>query len=155
MLGPMVNPSRPQNQMVGVYSLELARMYNYLYQKDDVKYCIVHSLDGYDEISLTGLFKVLTSSSDKMLSPEDLGMPVLKPKDLAGTGDISGTSEIFMNVLKGKGTEAQNLAVIANSALGLATYFPNKEMSQCIEEAKDSLLGGKALRVFNKLISLQ
>jgi anthranilate phosphoribosyltransferase len=155
MLGPMVNPSRPQNQVVGVFSLELARMYNYLYQKGDVNYCIVHSLDGYDEISLTGSFKALTASSDRLLSPASMGLPVFKPSELAGKGDVSGTSEIFMNVLTGKGTEAQNSVVIANSALSLATYFPEKDMSQCVEDANASLLGGGALKVFNKLISLQ
>jgi anthranilate phosphoribosyltransferase len=155
MLGPMVNPSRPQNQVVGVFSLELARMYNYLYQKGDVNYCIVHSLDGYDEISLTGSFKALTASSDQLLSPASMGLPVFKPSELAGKGDVSGTSEIFMNVLTGKGTEAQNSVVIANSALSLATYFPEKDMCQCVEDANASLLGGGALKVFNKLISLQ
>ncbi len=155
MLGPMVNPSRPQNQVVGVFSLELARMYNYLYQKSNVNYCIIHSLDGYDEISLTGSFKALTRSSDRMLSPASLGMPELKPTELAGTGEISGTSNIFMKVLEGKGTAAQNSVVISNSAISLATYFPQKEMDQCIEEAKSSLLGGKALKVFNQLISMQ
>lgn len=155
MLGPMVNPSRPQNQVVGVFSLELARMYNYLYQKGDVNYCIVHSLDGYDEISLTGPFKALTTSSDQLISPSNIGMPVFQPSELAGKGDVAGTSEIFMNVLTGKGTEAQNSVVIANSALSLATYFPGQEMSQCAEDAKASLLGGKALNVFNRLISMQ
>ena len=155
MLGPMVNPSRPQNQVVGVFSLELARMYNYLYQKSNVNYCIIHSLDGYDEISLTGSFKALTCSTDRMLTPSSLGLPELKPEELAGTGDVAGTSEIFLKVLTGKGTEAQNAVVIANSAMSLSTYFPEKEMSQCVEEAKSSLLGNKALNVFNKLIALQ
>ena len=155
MLGPMVNPGRPQNQIVGVFSLELARMYNYLYQKSDVNYCIIHSLDGYDEISLTGDFKVLTNKSDRILSPSNIGMPIVKAEELAGSGDVPGTSAIFVNVLNGKGTSAQNSAVIANAALALATYFPGKEIEACIEEARSSLLGGKALKVFTKLISLQ
>jgi anthranilate phosphoribosyltransferase len=155
MLGPMVNPSRPQNQVVGVFSLELARMYNYLYQKGDINYCIIHSLDGYDEISLTGAFKALSISADRMVTPEDLGLPELQPSELAGTGDIPGTSAIFMKVLTGQGTEAQNSVVIANAAMSLLTYYPHKEMIQCIEEARSSLLGGKALQVFNQLISMQ
>jgi anthranilate phosphoribosyltransferase len=155
MLGPMVNPSRPKNQIVGVFSLELARMYNYLYQKTNVNYCIVHSLDGYDEISLTGDFKVQTRSSEQILSPSNLGMLPLKPEDLAGSGDVTGTANIFINVLNGKGTAAQNAAVIANSGMALATYFPVKGIEQSLEDAKSSLLKGKALRVFNKLIELQ
>ncbi len=155
MLGPMVNPGRPQNQVVGVFSLELARMYNYLYQKSNVNYCIIHSLDGYDEISLTGDFKVLTNKSDQILSPTVLGMEVVKADALAGSGDIPGTASIFMNVLTGKGSPVQNAVVISNAAMALATYFPGKEIGACIEDAKLSLTGGKALKVFNNLISMQ
>ncbi len=155
MLGPMVNPGRPQNQIVGVFSLELARMYSYLYQKSDVNYCIIHSLDGYDEISLTGDFKVLSNKSDRILTPFHLGMQVVKPEELAGTGDVPGTAAIFVNVLKGKGTLAQNSVVISNAAIALATYFPEKEIEECLEDAKSSLHGGKALKIFTKLISLQ
>jgi len=155
MLGPMVNPGRPQNQIVGVFSLELARMYNYLYQKSDVNYCIIHSLDGYDEISLTGDFKVLTNKSDRILSPSSLGMPVVRPEELAGSGDIPGTAAIFVKVLNGNGTEAQNSVVISNAAMALSTYFPGKGIEVCLEEARSSLLGGKALKVFSRLISLQ
>jgi anthranilate phosphoribosyltransferase len=130
-------------------------MYNYLYQKGDVNYCIIHSLDGYDEISLTGAFKALSISAERMVTPQDLGLPELQPSELAGTGDIPGTSAIFMKVLTGQGTEAQNAVVIANAAMSLSTYFPHKEMSQCNEDARSALLGGKALKVFNQLIYLQ
>jgi len=155
MLGPMVNPGRPQNQIVGVFSLELARMYNYLYQMSDVNYCIIHSLDGYDEISLTGDFKVLTNKSDRILSPSNLGMPIVKSDELAGSGDVPGTAAIFMNVLNGNGTKVQNSVVTSNAAMALSTYFPGKRIEDCLEAAKSSLLGGKALKTFTKLISLQ
>jgi anthranilate phosphoribosyltransferase len=155
MLGPMVNPSRPQNQIVGVFNLELARMYNYLYQKSDINYSILYSLDGYDEISLTGEFKVLSNKVDMLMNPSDLGLPIVKPEDIAGTGDVKGTAELFINVLEGKGTEAQNSVVIANSAMAINCYFPEKSMEQSVEEAKSSLLGGKALGVFKNLIELQ
>jgi anthranilate phosphoribosyltransferase len=155
MLGPMVNPSRPQNQIVGVFSLELARMYNYLYQKSDVNYCIIHSLDGYDEISLTGDFKVLTNKSDRILSPSSLGMNLVRAEELAGSGDVPGTAAIFVNVLNGNGSMAQNSAVISNAAMALSTYFPEKGIEECLEAAKSSLLGGQALKIFSKLISLQ
>jgi anthranilate phosphoribosyltransferase len=155
MLGPMVNPGRPQNQIVGVFSLELARMYNYLYQKSNINYCIIHSLDGYDEISLTGDFKVLTNKSDRILSPSNLGMPVVKAAELAGSGDVPGTAAIFVKVLNGEGTAAQNSVVISNAAMALSIYFPEKGVEECLEAAKSSLLGGKALNVFTKLISLQ
>ena len=155
MLGPMVNPSRHQNQVVGVFSLELARMYYYLYQKSNINYCIINSLDGYDEISLTSDFKALTNNTDRTLSPSYLGMPDLKPEDLAGTGDVPGTAAIFMKVLTGQGTIAQNSVVISNSAMALMTYFPKKEIAQCIIEARNSLMEGKALKIFTNLIALQ
>ena len=155
MLGPLVNPGKPQNQIVGVFSLELARMYNYLYQKSNVNYCIIHSLDGYDEISLTGDFKALTNNSDRMYSPFDLGMATLKPEELAGSGDVPGTAAIFKDVITGKGTTAQNSVVIANSAMALATYFPGKGIEECIGMAKASLVEGMALKVLNQLISIQ
>ncbi len=155
MLGPMVNPGRPQNQVVGVFSLELARMYNYLYQKSDVNYCIIHSLDGYDEISLTGDFKVLGYKTDQILSPLSLGMDTFKAVELAGSGDVPGTAAIFTNVLEGRGTAAQNSVVISNAAMAIKTYFPGMSLEQAVEQAKSSLLGGKALNVFTKLISMQ
>lgn len=155
MLGPMVNPGRPQNQIVGVFSLELARMYNYLYQKNNINYCIIHSLDGYDEISLTGDFKVLTNKSDRILSPSNLGMDIVKTEELAGSGDVPGTAAIFVKVLNGEGTTTQNSVVISNAAMALSTYFPEKDVEECLEAAKSSLLGGKALNIFTKLISLQ
>ncbi len=155
MLGPLVNPGRPQNQIVGVYSLELARMYNYLYQKSSINYAIIHSLDGYDEISLTGDFKMLTNKSDRILSPSLLGMKLVQPEELAGTGDVPGTARIFKEVLEGRGTESQNAVVVSNAAMALATYFPGKELEECLEDAKSSLLSGKALKVLTKLLSLQ
>ena len=155
MLGPMVNPSRPQNQVVGVFSLELARMYNYLYQKSAINYTIIHSLDGYDEISLTGDFKVLGKKSDRILSPSSLGMDVVKAEELAGSGDVPGTAAIFMKILEGRGTIPQNSVVISNAAMALATYYPEKGLDACLEAAKSSLMGGKALKIFTKLISFQ
>lgn len=155
MLGPMVNPGRPQNQVVGVFSLELARMYNYLYQKSNINYCIIHSLDGYDEISLTGDFKVLSNKSDQILSPSSLGMDVTKPGELVGSGDVPGTAAIFTDVLEGRGTIPQNSVVLSNAAMALKTYFPEKGIEQCVEDARSSLMGGKALKIFTKLISLQ
>ncbi|GET20788.1 anthranilate phosphoribosyltransferase [Prolixibacter denitrificans] len=155
MLGPMVNPSQPKNQMVGVFSLELGRMYSYLYQKSDKNFCILHSLDGYDEISLTGEFKMQTNYVDRLLSPSDIGLPKVQPEELASTGDIPGTAKIFTDVLNGKGTEAQNSAVIANSAMALHCVEPQKSIEQCIEEARSSLAGKKALKIFTQLMEIQ
>ena len=153
MLGPMVNPSFPKKQMVGVFSLELARLYNYLFQQSGNQYAIIHSLDGYDEISLTSDFKMITNLAEQTISPESLGMQKVKPEDLKGGNSIPEATEIFTNILAGKGTEVQNNVVITNSAMGLACYYPGKSMNECIEMAKDSLFGLKAQTALKKLLA--
>ena len=153
MLGPMVNPSFPKNQMVGVFNLELQRLYGYLYQQTDKNYSIVHALDGYDEISLTGKTKVISNTSEIMFSPEDLEISKIKQNDIYGGNSVKDAAEIFLNVIKGKGTEPQNNVVCANAGLAIAT---SKQIShkQGFELAKDSLLSGKAKQSLDKLIEL-
>lgn len=154
MLGPLVNPSFPQNQLVGVYSLELARIYQYLYQQTGKNYCIIHSLDGYDEISLTGYFKSITQNGECLLSPKDYGMKTVKPEDIFGGDTVPEAAGIFTNILEGRGTEAQNNVVLANAASALKCYCPGKEMEQCLEEVRVSLFEGKAAKVLSTLLNL-
>ncbi len=153
MLGPMVNPSFPKNQMVGVFNLELLRLYGYLYQNTDKKYSIVHALDGYDEISLTGTTKVISNKSETMFSPEDLGVEKIEQKAIFGGSTVKDAAKIFINVISGKGTEAQNNVVCANAGLAIATA---KEIShkEGFEMAKESLLSRKAKEKLDKLIEL-
>lgn len=151
ILGPMTNPSFPQNQLVGVYDLETARLYNYIYQQTDRNYNIIFSLDGYDEISLTGQFKVLGKNSELMLQPRDLGFPTISPEAIFGGDTVEEAAAIFVNVLNGKGTEAQNNVVIANAAFALKTTEAFGDIEQCIETAKSSLFGGKALKVLKQI----
>jgi anthranilate phosphoribosyltransferase len=153
MLGPMVNPSFPRKQMVGVYSLDLARLYNYLYQQTDKQFAIVHSLDGYDEVSLTGPFKVITNTKDSILTPADFGMNTVNAMDIGGGDTVQEAAEIFINILEGKGTDSQNQVILANTALALSCYYPGKSLPDCVEQAKDSLFGQKAFTVFKKLLN--
>jgi len=155
MLGPTVNPSFPKRQLVGVYSLELARLYNYLYQETDVKYAIVHSLDGYDEVSLTSPFKYIPDGIEQILSPEDLNYRYFKPSDLAGGKTVQESALIFKNVLECKGSEAQNSVVLANSQLAIKCCFSDKTQEECRNIAEDSLFNRKALQSFNTLIKMQ
>ena len=127
MLGPMVNPAFPKNQLVGVFNLELARMYGYLYQNTDKNFTILHSLDGYDEISLTGATKVISNHSERMLEASDFEVSQLKANEIAGGESIESSAIIFTNILKGKGTEAQNNVVCANAGMAIAT---SKDLSQ-------------------------
>lgn len=153
MLGPLVNPSQPQNQLVGVFNLEVARIYNYLLQETSVNYGIVYSLDGYDEISLTGGFKLFTKENEQLIAPEDLGLKRLKQADIFGGDSVKEAAKIFVSILDGEGTEAQNNVVLANAAFALKTFDKNKSFDNAFEEATSSLLGLKAKECLKSLIN--
>jgi anthranilate phosphoribosyltransferase len=153
MLGPMVNPAFPKKQMVGVFSLELARLYAYLYQQTDKNFVIVHSLDGYDEISLTGDFKMISNVREQVLAPEQLGLQKLDATQLFGGNTVAEAGKIFMDVLQGKGTLAQNTAVIANAGIALYGANPKLDLEDALATAKESLESKKALKSFERLLS--
>ena len=153
MLGPMVNPSFPKNQLVGVFNLELLRMYSYLYQNTDINYTILHALDGYDEISLTGPTKVVRNTSETMISPDLFGVEILNQSDIYGGDSVKAAANIFTDVLTGKGTKAQNNVVCANAAMAIATVT-QKSVEDSFGLAKDSLLGGKAKEKFERLVRI-
>ena len=153
MLGPMVNPSFPKHQLLGVYSLEILRLYSFLYQKTNKNYNIIFALDGYDEISLTGKAKLISNYSETIFSPEDLGLDTVNQSDIFGGETIKDAANLFMNIISGKGAEAQNNVVCANAGLAIAT---TKQIShkEGFELAKESLLFGKAKQSLDKLIEL-
>ena len=152
MLGPMVNPAQPKNQFVGVFSLELARLYGYLYQQTDKSYSIIHSLDGYDEVSLTSDFKVINNQGENVLSPAQLGLKQHLPAAISGGKTVAEAARIFEDVLNGSGSEAQNQAVIANATLALQTANRSLSLDEAREKAEASLFSGKAKQIFKKLI---
>jgi anthranilate phosphoribosyltransferase len=153
MLGPMVNPSFPKKQLVGVFSLELARLYGYLYQKTDKQFVILHALDGYDEVSLTGAFKKITHLQEEIVQPEDLGMNRIQPEAIFGGETVEESAKIFENILKGEGTKAQNNVVIANSAMALQCG-KGYSTAEALERATESLESGKALKAFKRILDL-
>lgn len=153
MLGPMVNPSFPRKQLVGVFSLELARLYGYLYQDMEGRFSILHALDGYDEISLTGPFKMISNEGERVLNPENIGLPTLNANSILGGGTIQESAKIFENILKGKGTKSQNSVVLANSAAALVTAEEGLSFADAVEKAEEVLLSGKALEVFEGLVN--
>ncbi|MEJ7645628.1 MAG: anthranilate phosphoribosyltransferase [Chryseolinea sp.] len=152
MLGPMVNPSFPTLQLVGVFNLELARQYGYLYQNTDKQFLILHSLDGYDEVSLTGPFKYFSNLGEKIMEPADLGLSRLKYEDIRGGSTVAESAQVFMDVLEGKGTEAQKSAVVANAGMALYTASQNDGILQAVSRAKEALESGKALKAFKRLM---
>ncbi len=153
MLGPMVNPAFPKNQMVGVFNLELARMYGYLYQNTDKNFTVLHALDGYDEISLTGNTKTISNYTESMLKPSDFGVKPVTMKQIVGGDNVEDSAKIFVDILQGKGTEAQNNVVCANAGIAIATV-QNLTPREGFEKAKESLLRGNGLNALKKLQAL-
>lgn len=153
MLGPMVNPAFPKRQLVGVFSLELARKYGYLYQHTDKQFVVLHSLDGYDEISLTGAFKYFHNNGEQLADAADLGLPTVTYEQIGGGDSVADSAKIFMDVLEGKGTPAQNAAVIANAGMALYCADQQAGLLNSVAKAKEALESGKALESFEKLIN--
>jgi anthranilate phosphoribosyltransferase len=155
MLGPLVNPARPAYQLIGVYSLEMARLYTYLLQQEEGPFTIIHGLDGYDEVSLTGDTKVITDRGEQVLSATVLGKRTVHAADISGGNSVEEAAAIFMRILNGEGSWAQNAVVLANAALALhgSGNFPDYETAY--NAAIESLESGRALQTFQKLISLQ
>jgi anthranilate phosphoribosyltransferase len=151
MLGPMVNPSFPKNQLVGVFSLELARMYAYLYQNTTTNFSILYDLEGFDEVSLTGNVKIISNSSEKILKPEDFNTKSVTLYQIRGGETVEEAANIFMTILSGNGTQMQNEVVCANAALAIS-MMKKTSIEESLAIAKESLMSGKAL---DKLKTLQ
>jgi len=154
MLGPMVNPVSPKKQLVGVFSLELARLFAYLYQQTDKQFLVLHALDGYDEVSLTGPFKIITAHTEQVLTPASLGLSTLRAEELSGGETVEESAKIFMNVLNDEATFAQKQAVLANAALALHCANPSLPLIDAVAAAKESIESKKALNSFKKLIEI-
>jgi len=151
MLGPLVNPSKPKHQIVGVFDLELARLYQYLLQKTDSKYTIIHGIDGYDEVSLTDKVKLIGNGMEELLEPEDLGKRKLQPEELYGGETVAEAAKIFTDILKGNGSEAQNAVVTRNAGLAIHCLHPEISREDAIDRAVESLDSGSAYQVLKNL----
>lgn len=150
VLGPLISPVQPHYQCLGVYDLKMMRLYNYIYQSLGCQYTIVHSLDGYDEISLTDTCKIANNSGEFVFTPEQLGYKKIAQSELWGGDTIAEASQILFNVLDNKSTNAQRDAVVINTAFGIQTRCPQKPLSQCKDEALESLQSGMAKKAFLK-----
>ena len=152
MLGPMVNPAEPTYRLVGVYNLEMGRIYNYLLQQEKTFYTIIYSLEGYDEIALTGDTKVFTQKAEKIMSAESLGKRLVTPSDIYGGNSVEEAAKLFLKILKGEGTWAQNAVVLANAAMGLHTMGKYVDYDTCFQLAIESLESGAAYHSFKTLM---
>lgn len=154
VLGPLINPSDPEYQLLGVYDLSMSRLYSYIYQANRKRFGIVHSLDGYDEISLTGQFKFVTNGGEQLFSPEELGFERINPRDITGGNTLEEAISIFGNVINCTATSQQMNVVIANAAFAIQIIEAEKSISECIEIARESLYGKKAQAVLKKFVEL-
>ncbi|KOH46408.1 anthranilate phosphoribosyltransferase [Sunxiuqinia dokdonensis] len=153
IMGPIMNPSSPKNQLIGVSDLEIMDLYDQAMRDGDQQYMIVHSLDGYDEVSLTAETRYVSDETEDNLAPADFGFEKLQPEELSGGHSVVDAAKIFVNILEGNGTEAQQNVVIANAALGIKCMFRAKSLADCVAEASDSLKSKKAQAVFKKLFN--
>lgn len=154
MLGPLVNPALPKYQLLGVYNLPLLRLYNYVFQESDTRFAVVHGLDGYDEISLTGEFKVATSTTETIYTPESVGFNRYCEQDLDGGKSPDEAARIFDRVLQGEATPAQADCVIANAAFAIRVIEPEKSLADCIALARESMESGRALKTLKMFVEL-
>ena len=152
MLGPLVNPSSPKNHLLGTFNLEIARLYHYILQEEDINYGIIHALDGYDEISLTSGFKFFTKNGEQIINPEDLGQKRIQQSAIFGGNCVADAAKIFKTIIEGKGTEAQNNVVLTNAAFALKIVNEATSFDTAFEKAKDSLFGLKAKECLHTLI---
>ncbi len=153
-LGPLVNPVQPAYQLTGVYNLKIARMYKEILMNERAAFSIVHSLDGYDEVSLTDAFKLITKSKDELIYPDQIEQNYVAEEALFGGADMESAKALFMDILSGRGTEIQAQVVITNAAYGIQCFNPQKPFNVCFEEAQEALQTGKALKKITNLIKL-
>ncbi|WP_109830610.1 anthranilate phosphoribosyltransferase [Reichenbachiella versicolor] len=154
MLGPLVNPSKPERQLTGVYNLEVARLYRYMFQEENRNCAVVHALDGYDEISLTGDFKVMTRDDERVYSPSQIGLDIVSQEEISGGNSIEDSAQIFARVLKGEATKAQINVVLANAGLALFVGQDLGSFEEGIAKAKQSIDSGAAYQCFQKFIEV-
>lgn len=154
VLGPLVNPAQPKNNMLGVFNLRMGRLYYYMYQQLGGNFSVVHSLDGYDEISLTGEFKVITPFEERIYTPEQLGFSRLQEQELSAGNSVEEAAVIFDNILNDRATEAQKQVVIINSAFAVRTLSPGLSIEECQDIARASIESGKALATFRKFLTI-
>ena len=151
LLGPLVNPSQPKCQLLGVATLDQMKLYSEVYKRIGVDYAIVNGIDGYDEISLTGDFKVATNQYERLFSPADLGMNKALPEELVAGATEKEAAQIFDAVLENRALPAQKNIVIANAAFGIQTFERGtKSIEECVNIARESIESGRALATFKK-----
>lgn len=154
LLGPLINPCLPEYQLLGVADLGQMRLYTNTLQRLGIGFAVVNNLDGYDEISLTDEFKVMTNRYETIYRPSDLGFPVTRQEELYGGNTPEAAARIFDNVLENQATRAQTDCVLINASFAIQAIEPMKPIEECVAIARKSLESGKALQTFRRFIEL-
>ena len=154
MLGPLVNPVRPNHQSSGVFNLKLLRLYHYILQENDIRFKVIHSLDGYDEVSLTGDFKMGSNDGEAIYTPGDLGLETIRQEDIFGGDTVAEAAALFKKIIGGEGTDPQNTVIMANAGLAIHCFRPDRTIRECVQEAGEALKSGKAAACLKQLIEL-
>lgn len=154
LLGPLVNPCNPKNQLLGVANLNQMRLYCAVNQRLGINYGIVNSMDGYDEISLTGLFKIKTPEMEHVFTPQELDMPVIKAQDIYGGSTVTEARDIFLSVLKNECTDSKKSVILVNAAFAIKVMEPDKDMKECVSIAREALESGKAYQTLCRYLEM-
>jgi len=155
MLGPLVNPANPGHQLSGVYNSEVGRVYSYFLQAENKKFTVLHSLDGYDEVSLTSPVKLFTHKGETLVNFEEKGLKKVSPRHIAGGETIEEAGRIFLSVLENQSTPEQHSVILANSALAISCIDESKTLDDSLSMAHEAIVSGKASGLFKKLINMQ
>jgi anthranilate phosphoribosyltransferase len=155
LLGPLVNPANPGYQVSGVYSSEAGRVYSYFLQAENKKYTVLHSLDGYDEVSLTSPVKLFSPKGETLVNFWEKGLKRVAPGDIAGGNTIEESARIFISVLENRATPEQHSVILANSALAISCIDESKTLDESLSMAHEAIVSGKASGVLKKLIGIQ
>lgn len=152
LLGPLINPCNPQNQLLGVATLEQMRLYSSVNQRLGINYGLVNSMDGYDEISLTGTFKIKTPTMEQVFTPQELGMPTIRPQEIYGGSSINEARDLFLGVLRNESNESRKAVVLINAAFAIRVMEPTRDMTECVAMAREALESGKAYATLQRYI---
>lgn len=155
MLGPLVNPANPDFRISGVYSSEAGRIYSYFLQAEKKNYIVLHSLDGYDEVSLTSPVKIFSNNGETMINFREMGFQKLKPENISGGRTMEDSAAIFHSVLQNIATPEQQAVVVANAAMAISCISKMENLSECVDIARQMILSGKAYASFKRLMELQ
>lgn len=153
ILGPLINPSRPNRILLGVYHPDLIKPIAETLQMLNYKHAIVVHGSGMDEVAIHG--KTLGAEiingeiSYFELTPADFGLKTYTLADIAG-GTPEQNRDILTNILQGNGSEAHEAAIAVNVAM-VMKLFGEEDIKQNTIKAIEAMHSGKAYELLSEL----